>query len=102
MCIRDSSLSGSAVTYASGGIGGNHLTNPSSPADGASNKGIGGGATGGATNNRGGNGGSGLVILKFADSKTASVGAGLTTSSSTAGGYTTLTCTAGAGTVTFS
>ena len=95
MCIRDR-------TYASGGIGGNSSVNPSSPADGTTNRGIGGGGTGGNTGNRGGHGGSGVFVLKFSDSKTATVGAGLTHTTSTSGGYTILTCTAGTGTVTFS
>lgn len=95
------SLSGSSVTYAAGGIGGNHLTNPSSPADGSANTGNGGGGCGGNSGNRGGNGGSGILILKFPDSFTITIGAGLTSSSATAGGYTTVQFTAGTGTISW-
>jgi hypothetical protein len=48
-----------------------------------------------------GNGGSGIVIIKFPSSYTASFSAGLTVSSSSAAGYTTSILTAGTGTVTF-
>ena len=94
-------MTGSAVTYAAGGIGGNNVSSPSSPADGATNTGNGGGACGGNTGNRGGNGGSGIFVLKFADSFTITIGAGLTSSSSTAGGYTTVIFTAGTGTISW-
>jgi len=87
------SLSGSAITYATGGKGsGTYFAGDG--LDGAANTGNGGGALRG-------DGGSGIVIIKFSDSYTCTVGAGLTSSSSTAGGYTTITFTAGTGTVSF-
>jgi hypothetical protein len=86
-------LSGSAVTYATGGKGSGTYFAGDGP-DGGANTGDGGGALRG-------DGGSGIVIIKFSDSYTCTVGAGLTSSSSTAGGYTTITFTAGTGTVSF-
>jgi hypothetical protein len=47
----------------------------------------------------GGNGGSGVVILKFIG--TATVSGGLTSSTTTSGAYTVLTLTGGTGTITF-
>jgi hypothetical protein len=47
----------------------------------------------------GGNGGSGVVILKYADSKTITIGGGLTASTATAGGFKVTTVTAGTGNV---
>jgi hypothetical protein len=88
------SLSGSAVTYATGGKGSGTYFAGDGP-DGGANTGDGGGALRG-------DGGSGIVIIKFSDSYTCTVGAGLTSSSSTAGGFTTISFTAGTGTVTFS
>jgi hypothetical protein len=42
-----------------------------------------------------------VVILRFPDTLTATVGAGLTSSSSTAGGFTVIEFTAGSDTVEF-
>jgi len=88
------SLSGSAVTYATGGKGSGTYFAGDGP-DGGANTGDGGGALRG-------DGGSGIVIIKFSDSYTCTVGAGLTSSSSTVGSNTVVTFTAGTGTVTFS
>jgi hypothetical protein len=60
----------------------------------------GGGGAGGGTN--GGNGGSGVVILKYPASLTLTVGAGLTSSTTTSGGNKITTFTAGTDTVTVS
>jgi hypothetical protein len=49
-----------------------------------------------------GNGGSGIVILKYPDTFAISAGAGLTSSTTTSGGYNITTFTAGTGTVSFS
>ena len=87
------SLSGSAVTYATGGKGSGTYFAGDGP-DGGANTGDGGGALRG-------DGGSGIVIIKFSDSYTCTVGAGLTSSSSTAGGFTTISFTAGTGTVSW-
>jgi hypothetical protein len=47
----------------------------------------------------GGNGGSGVVILKFSDSKTITVGGGLTQTNTTSGGFKIYTFTGGTGNV---
>jgi hypothetical protein len=60
------------------------------------------GSGGGANDNYGSNGGSGIIIIRFPDTKNIAVGVGLTSSSTTSGGFKTVTFTAGAGTVTFS
>jgi hypothetical protein len=52
--------------------------------------------------NAGGNGGSGLVVLRYPNTRTISVGAGLTASTSTVGSDKVTTFTAGTGTVSFS
>ena len=70
----------------------------------------GGGGSGGAggggydvgTQDAGGNGGSGVVILRYADTFTITIGAGLTgTTSSASGGYKRTTLTAGSGNVSW-
>jgi hypothetical protein len=81
----------------SGGAGGGGNGGETSAGSGTTNTGSGGGASDGG----GGNGGSGLVILKFPDTKTITVGVGLTSSSVTAGGFKTVTFTAGTGTVSW-
>jgi hypothetical protein len=54
-------------------------------------------------NDAGGNGGSGVVILKYADTITISnPGGGLTYSTSTSGGFSVTTFTAGTGNVSWS
>jgi hypothetical protein len=56
------------------------------------------------TANRGGGwaGGSGIVILKYADSKTITIGAGLTgTTAAPSGGFKVTTFTAGTGNVSW-
>lgn len=75
--------------------GGRHQTG----LDGAANTGGGGGA-GGST--AGGNGGSGVVILKYPATRTISVGAGLTSETTTVGDYKVTEFTAGTDTVQFS
>jgi hypothetical protein len=62
----------------------------------------GGGAGGGNTDGFGGNGGSGIVIIRYADTFPAitTIGGGLTYSTTTTGGYRIYTFTAGTGTVT--
>jgi hypothetical protein len=46
-------------------------------------------------------GGSGVVILKYADSMTLTISGGLTSSTATSGGFKVTTFTAGTGTVSF-
>jgi hypothetical protein len=48
-----------------------------------------------------GNGGSGLVVIQYIDTITLTIGAGLTSSTSSAGGFKTTTFTAGTDTVSF-
>ena len=111
-----SSIIGSAVAYAGGGGGYNWAS--AEKASGGSGVGGAGGASGSiqgtsATANRGGGGGgggpntgaggSGIIILKYPDTLTLTIGAGLTstTDSSTVAGYKITTFTAGTGNVTF-
>jgi hypothetical protein len=63
----------------------------------------GGGGAGQGSNRQAGNGGSGVVILRYPDAYTITVGAGLTGSESAAsGGYKRATITAGSGNVSWS
>lgn len=109
------SISGSSIAYAGGGGGGayqpaagtggsggggNGANGGNSPQNGTANRG--GGAGGGGTGANGGNGGSGIVIIRYPSARTISVGAGLTSSTSTVGGNKVTTFTAGTGTVSFS
>jgi hypothetical protein len=89
-----SSITGTAVIRAGGGSGNgsplNHGTGSGSAANGG-----GGGREGDA-------GGSGIVVIKYASSRTMSGGAGLTFTTSTSGSFKTTIFTAGTGTVSFS
>jgi hypothetical protein len=49
----------------------------------------------------GGKGGSGIVVLRYPSNITLTIGGGLTSSTSTAGGFKTTTFTAGTDTVSF-
>ena len=113
-----SSISGSSVTYAGGGGGGKRTSTGGSAGAGGTggggaggaaavgtagtaNTGGGGGGGGGLSTN-GGSGGSGIVILKYPDSYTITIGSGLTGSTAAAsGGYKVTTITAGTGTVSW-
>jgi hypothetical protein len=71
------------------------------------NSGSGGGGGGNYNYDRianfpGGNGGSGLVIVRYPSSLTINIGAGLTGTTATSGGNKVTTFTAGTGTVSFS
>ena len=109
---------GSTATPGSGGSGGGgdggsgNQTNDSAAAagdNGTANTGGGGGGgayykdspAGSNLNGTGGNGGSGFVVIKFPDTYTITIGGGLTSSSSTSGGYTTVQFTAGTDTISF-
>jgi hypothetical protein len=73
-----------------------------SPTNGTVNTGGGGGGAGGTGQNAGANGGSGVVILRYPDTKTITIGAGLTgTESAASGGYKRATITAGTGNVSW-
>lgn len=86
-----SSITGSSVTR---GVGGSQLSSTA----GAANTGNGGNADG----TTGGNGGSGVVIIRYSNTLTLTVGAGLTSSTTTSGSDKITTFTAGEDTVTFS
>jgi hypothetical protein len=108
-----SSISGSSVDRAGGGAGssisgnkaggdgggGDFTLSTNTGSAGQSNTGGGGGGSRSAV--AGGTGGSGVVILKYPDSYTLTIGGGLTSSTATAGGYKVTTFTAGTGTVSF-
>lgn len=108
------SISGSSVTYAGGGGGGSYAGTSaggsgggggganelSTGGSGTANTGSGGGGSGYGNS---GAGGSGVVILRYSDAKTITIGAGLTgTESSASGGYKRATFTAGSGNVSWS
>jgi hypothetical protein len=105
------SITGPSVGYAGGGGGGNRTSVTGNGGDGGS----GGGGDGGGANhtssagdpNTGGGGGghgfgtsdgkaggSGIVVIKIPDTRSASFSAGVTQTSSTAGGFTVFTVTA--------
>jgi hypothetical protein len=88
-----SSITGTAVTRAVGGSQGTLSA-------GAANTGNGGG--GGNNNNvdNAGSGGSGIVVLKYPDTFSLTIGAGLTSSTTSAGGFKTTIFTAGLDDVT--
>ena len=118
---NDTSFSADVLIIGGGGGGGNggggaggtadHSGSAQNGSNGTANTG-GGGGGGDATNDgvgstnysfgTGGNGGSGFVVIKFPDSRTITIGGGLTSSSSTSGGYTTVQFTAGTDTISFS
>ena len=107
-------ITGSSVTYAGGGGGGVYLSGTagsgglggggaggSSPVAGTANLGGGGGGKSG-TSGGGGTGGSGVVVLRYPDTLTITIGAGLTgTESGASGGYKRATFTAGTGNVSW-
>ena len=89
------SITGAAVSYGPGGAGGNQGGN--SGATPAANSGGGGNA--GRFN---GPGASGIVILRYPNTYTITVGAGLTSSTATDGSDKVTTFTAGTDTISFS
>jgi hypothetical protein len=96
-----SSITGSSVTRALGGKGGDMATPSSSQAAGGANTGT-GGSGGGSYGEVGRAGGSGVVILKYPDAYTITIGAGLTgTTASPSGGFKVSTITAGTGNVSW-
>jgi len=96
---------GTPGTGGSGGGGNAGASGGGTGVAGTANRGSGGG--GGSTNSvpnvfAGGAGGSGVVILKYPDTKTITIGAGLTGSTgSPSGGFKVTTITAGTGNVSF-
>jgi hypothetical protein len=116
-----SSITGSSVTRAGGGgggggdgsnvsVGGNggggagaYSATSASVAGGTNTGGGGGGGSNEPIYINGASGGSGIVIIKYPDTKTISnPGGGLTYSTTTSGGFKVTTFTAGTGTVQFS
>ena len=97
------SITGSPVTYASGGRGAGDAA--SGTTNGTANTGRGGDGGGGANTtpsaNVGGNGGSGVVILRYPDTRTITLGAGLTGSTTTISPNKVTTITAGSGNVSW-
>ena len=97
---KSSSITGSSVTYSTGGTGNNNTA-------GSANTGDGGGSSssngGGGSSGEGKAGGSGIVVLRYATADaTITIGAGLTSSSTTSGSDTIVTFTAGTDTISFS
>lgn len=90
------------TTLCAGGAGcpPNTYRNSTAGAANTGNGATGAGASG--SEGSGASGGSGVIIIKYPDSYTISVGAGLTSSSSTSAGFTTTTFTAGTDSISFS
>ncbi len=95
------SITGSSVTYAKGGMGYFRVTGPL-PVDGPANTGDGGDAPVSGGGQTGKAGGSGVVILRYPNSATITIGAGLTGSTTTVGSDKVTTLTAGTGNVSWS
>jgi hypothetical protein len=109
------SISGSSVTYAGGGGGASNTATAAAGGSGGGgsgggdtsvaatagtvNTGGGGGGQRDANNSNGTTGGSGIVIIKYPDTKTITIGAGLTGSTATSGSFKVTTFTAGTGNV---
>ena len=110
--FTDGTVAGGSGGSGGGGAGGtaDHSGSAQNGSNGTANTG-GGGGGGDATNNSsgsstysfgtGGNGGSGFVVIKLPDTHEITIGGGLTSSSSTSGGFTTVQFTAGTDTVSF-
>jgi len=98
---------GASENGAAGGAGGAGL-NSGSSGNGAGVGGSGGANTGGGGGGMGisvtqsGSGGSGVVIIRYPNTKTITVGAGLTATTATVGTDKVTTFTAGTGTISFS
>jgi len=107
-------ITGSLITYAGGGGGGDGdgsggaggtggggagAGSSGNGSDGTDNTGGGGGASGAANS---GAGGSGVVILRYPNTYTVTIGSGLTGSTATDGSDKVTTFTAGTGTISFS
>ena len=91
--------SGTGGTIGNAGSGGGGAGGVNTGSTGDANTGGGGGAGWGTT---GVAGGSGVVILRYSDTRTITIGAGLTgTESSASGGYKRATITAGSGNVSW-
>jgi hypothetical protein len=115
---KATNINGTSVTYAGGGGGGNlQDDNPSSGGAGGGGgggrkntvngapingtAGTGGGAGGGTRYWGGASGGNGIVILRYPDTATITVGAGLTATTATTGSTKVTTFNAGTGNVSW-
>jgi hypothetical protein len=89
------------VTYSAGGLGGGGNASRGAGANATANTGNGAQGAAGGTG-LGGNGGSGIVILRYSSTfdDLTTIGAGLTYTKTTSGGYKIYQFTAGTGTVT--
>ena len=103
-----SDITGSAVTRAGGGGSWGNGSNYGSGGSGGGGSGTGaagqantGSGGGGQRNGNGGAGGSGIVILRYPNTKTITIGAGLTSSTATVGSDKVTSFTAGTGTISF-
>jgi len=92
--------SGTAGAGGTGGGGAGSVGNATATSGTANTGGGGGGSGSGTPNGINGAGGSGVVIIKYPDTITLTIGAGLTSSTATAGGFKVTTFTAGFDTVT--
>jgi len=96
-----SSITGSSVYRAGGGGSAGNAGGSPGGLGGGGNSGSPGVANTGGGAGAGQNGGSGVVILKYPDTTTLTIGAGLTASTITSGGFNITTFTAGTDTVSF-
>lgn len=115
-----SSITGTSIRYAGGGGGAswqgnpsnlsgfggegggaNGATNNATPAGATANTGGGGGAHGGESTGFGGNGGSGVIIVRYPSTFAATFGPGVTGSNTIVGSDAITTITAGTGNVTW-
>ena len=97
-----SDYSGGPSGSAGAGGGGSGSNNGGSGGSGSTNTGGGGGggsANGSGSYGSGGNGGSGIVIIRYSQTRNLTIGAGLTSSTVLDGGDKVTTFTAGTGTV---
>lgn len=95
------SPSRSAGGSGGGGSGGYTITAPNNIGNNGDVNTGGGAGGGGSDGGAGGSGGSGIVLIKYPDTYSATLSAGLTSSTATAGGYKTVSITVGTGTITF-
>jgi hypothetical protein len=96
---------GNATSFTGGGAGaggGGYYNAGSNGQSGTANRGGGGGGAGSANGGIAGSGGSGVVVLKYPEAKTITIGAGLTGSTTSSAGYKVTTITAGTGNVSWS
>jgi hypothetical protein len=107
--VSVSMVTSTPVTYANGGGAGSDYRSPAGAYAGGGgagvvgtvNRGMGGGGGSYTSPSAGAAGGSGVVILRYPDTRTITIGAGLTGSTATDGSYKVTTLTAGSGNVSW-